>query len=202
MTRNLLLSAFTLLSATLHAETQVLALSGSLRADSTNKKLLQEAVSIAKQMGATVKVIDLKDFPMPLYDGDLEKSQGLPENAKRLKQMMIEAKAILISSPEYNGSISGVLKNTIDWTTRTSDGQGTRDAYKGKKFAIMSTSPGPSGGANSLAHLRHIITHIGGIVVTTQLALPNGYTAFDQDGLTNLEAKETLKKEVKELLAS
>ena len=102
---------------------KILAFAGSTRTDSYNKKLVKIAAAGATESGADVTVIDLQDFAMPLYDGDLEQ-QGLPPNARKLKDLMLSHQGFLISSPEYNSSISGVLKNTIDWTPRQSQGEG------------------------------------------------------------------------------
>lgn len=169
-------------SATLSAEVKVLAFSGSTRKDSFNKKLLGEAVNIAREMGDKVKVIDLKDYSMPFYDGDLEEKQGMPSKAKQLRQLMIQSQVILIASPEYNGSLPALLKNAIDWASRSEEGGSSRDAFKGKKFAIMSASPGPTGGARGLAHLRAIIEDVGGTVIPQQVVVPDAYNAFDEQG--------------------
>src|SRR3989338_2486857 len=98
---------------------KILAFAGSTRTESFNKKLVQIAVRGAKQAGADVAYIDLRDFPLPLFDGDLEAKEGLPANAKKLKALFLDHQGLLISSPEYNSSISGVLKNTIDWVSRS-----------------------------------------------------------------------------------
>src|SRR5262245_61507584 len=108
-----ILMAMLVLAGPLAAETKILAFAGSTRKDSYNKKLVKEAAQIARKCGANVTVVDLKDYPIPLYDGDLEKDEGMPENAKRIRKMMIESDAILIASPEYNGSLPAVLKNVI-----------------------------------------------------------------------------------------
>src|SRR5690606_37477107 len=102
---------------------RVLAFAGSLRRDSWNKKLVRIAAEGARAAGAEVTVLDLRDVEMPLYDEDLERASGLPEGAKRFKQMLLAHQAILISSPEYNSSISAVLKNAIDWASRAEPGE-------------------------------------------------------------------------------
>jgi chromate reductase len=187
-------------SIPLMAEMKVLAFSGSTRADSCNKKLVLEAAEIARKMGATVTVIDLKDFPIPLYDADLEAKQGMPSPAKRLRQMMVGSDAVIIASPEYNASISAVLKNILDWTSRN-DGNYSAAAYQGKKFAIMSASPGQGGKARGLVHLRSIIEAIGGDVIQKQVAVPNAYKAFDAKGrLESPSLKEELQQEIQQLL--
>jgi chromate reductase, NAD(P)H dehydrogenase (quinone) len=187
--------------APLAAETKVIAFAGSTRKDSCNKKLIQESARIARQMGAAVTVIDLKDYPIPFYDGDLEANQGMPENAKRIRKMIVESNAIIISTPEYNGSLSSVLKNTLDWVSRTEDGKPSREAFLGKKVAIMSCSPGNGGGARALEHLKGVVQDIGGLVVATNVALSSGYSAFNVQGqLEDGSKKQELTKEIQELL--
>lgn len=194
-----LLGSLVLCNTTLSADTKVLAFTGSLRSDSVNKKLLIEAASIAKQMGATVDIIDLNEYPMPFYHGDLEASEGLPESAKRLRQKMMQSQIILIATPEYNGSVSGVLKNAIDWASRNEKGEPSRDAFKGKKFIIMSATPGQGGGTRALAHLQVIIENVGGIVMPEKMALPNAYSAFDEKGhLTEMKQNKRLTAIVKQ----
>jgi chromate reductase, NAD(P)H dehydrogenase (quinone) len=181
----------------IYAEPKVLAFAGSTRKDSYNKKLILAATEIARQEGATVTLIDLKDFPMPLYDADLEASQGLPENAKRLRNLMISHDKIMIASPEYNGSMPAVLKNSLDWASRGEDGNWSNLAFKGKKFAIMSASPGKGGGARALVHLRSVIETNGGIVLSNQATIPNAHQYFAKNqGTTNV----ALKEEVEQLL--
>ncbi len=184
-------------ATTLSAEINVLAFAGSVRENSMNKKLLWEAANLAAQMQTNVKVIDLKDYPIPLYDGDLEAREGRPANAKQLRQLMIQSDIILIASPEYNASIPAVLKNAIDWTSRGENGGGSREAFKNKSFIIMSTSPGGSGGARGLIHLRTILTDIGGIVAPQQIVVPSCYNAFDEHGqLVNPK----IRKEIQQIL--
>ncbi len=111
---------------------KILAFAGSLRKDSTNKKTLRIAAAAAVKAGASVTVLDLKDFPLPIYDGDIESESGLPENAVRLQDLMIAHDGFLIASPEYNSSISGALKNVIDWTSRPNGEQKAGACYGGK----------------------------------------------------------------------
>lgn len=170
------------LSTTLHAEIKVLAFAGSTRKDSTNKKLIAEAARLAKQEGASVTLVDLKDYPIPFYDADLEAKDGMPPKAKHLRQLMIQSDVIMIASPEYNGSLSAVLKNAIDWISRDEEGKPSRTAFKDKKFVLMSASPGAGGGSRGLAHLRSIIENVGGVVIPQTVVIPDAYKAFDVDG--------------------
>ncbi|WP_079989477.1 NADPH-dependent FMN reductase [Candidatus Protochlamydia phocaeensis] len=197
----LLFSMALFATASLAAETNVLVLSGSTREDSTNKKLANDAAEIGRQMGAKVKVIDLRDFPMPYYDADVEQ-RGMPENAKRFRTLLTDSQAIIIASPEYNSSVSGVLKNALDWASRNEKGEPSREAFQGKKFAIMSASPGAGGGVRGLGHLQSIIQNVGGEVVATQVSVPNSYTAFDEQGhLKDPALREKLKQEIRQLLS-
>ncbi|MCB1111730.1 MAG: NAD(P)H-dependent oxidoreductase [Chlamydiales bacterium] len=172
----------TFVSANLCAEKNVLAISGSTRNESLNKKLVTEAAYWASQSGGTVIEIDLKEYAMPFYDGDLEISEGMPEKAQQLRALMIQSDVILIASPEYNCSVSAVLKNAIDWASRSEEGRSSRAAFKDKTFVIMSASPGSGGGARGLVHLKEIIKDIGGTVLQQQVVVPNAYRAFDQQG--------------------
>lgn len=192
-----------LLGMPLAAEVKIVAFAGSTREGSYNKKLVEQAAGMARQMGASVTVIDLGDYPMPFYNADSEITQGMPSNAKRFRQLMINSDALIIAAPEYNGSIPAILKNVIDWTSRSEDGKSSREAFKGKKFAIMSTSPGGGGGKRGLDHLRSIIESIGGQVVALQVAIPESHKAFNENGdLVNAEMKKQLQQEIQQLLDS
>jgi NAD(P)H-dependent FMN reductase len=183
------------------AEVKVLAFAGSTRKDSYNKKLIQAAAEMARQKGAKVTLIDLSDYSMPFYDADLETKQGLPAHAKKLRDLMLQNDVLMIASPEYNGSIPGILKNAIDWTSRDEKGQFSSDPYKGKKIAIMSASPGKGGGARALVHLRAILQGVGGDVVGTQVSVPEANKAFDDKGkLVSAELSKKLQEEVQQLL--
>lgn len=190
-----------LFTTPLAAEKTVLAFAGSTRDHSMNKYLANEAAELARQMGAKVRVIDLKDYALPLYDADVEEKTGMPEKAKELRRMMIESDAIIIASPEYNASLTGVLKNTLDWASRTENAQGSNEAFKGKKFAIMSASPGQGGGKRGILHLQAIIQALGGEVVEVQVLVPQAHQAFNAEGqLTNPAIKEQLKNEIQLLI--
>lgn len=185
----------------LAAKEKILAFSGSTRADSYNKKLVHEAAEIARKRGASVTVIDLKDYPMPFYDADLEAKQGMPENAKKLRDLMIASNSMIISTPEYNASLSAVLKNALDWASRDENGKPSRAAFGGKKVAIMSASPGRGGGARALMHLRAIIEDIGGEVLQQQISVANAHTIFGDKGMVeNNVLKKQIQTEVCQLL--
>lgn len=199
MKKILLFTCFVIAAATtqLSAQIKVLAFAGSTRADSYNEKLVTDAVQIARQMGAKVTLINLKDYPMPFYDADVETKQGMPKNAQRFRELMVNNDAIIIASPEYNSSIPGVLKNALDWASRGEGGNASRSAFKGKKFAIMSASPGGGGGSRGLVHLRSVIEAVGGTVVPKQVSIPNADQYFSEKGKAENPA---LKEELQQLL--
>jgi chromate reductase, NAD(P)H dehydrogenase (quinone) len=160
---------------------RILAFAGSTRKESFNKKLVRIAAQGAQAAGAEVTVIDLKDFALPLYDGDLEAESGVPENAKRLKSIMIGSDGFLISSPEYNSSITPVLKNAIDWASRPAPNEPPLVAFTGKAAVLMSASPGALGGLRGLVHLRAILGNIGVIVHPNQVAVSKASDVFNAD---------------------
>jgi chromate reductase, NAD(P)H dehydrogenase (quinone) len=161
---------------------RILALAGSTRADSYNKRLVGIAARAAESGGAETTVIDLRDFALPLFDEDLERAEGPPAGATKLKQLMIASDGFLISSPEYNSSISGVLKNAIDWASREAPGERALAAFQGKVATLLSASPGALGGLRGLVHLRSILGNIGVIVLPDQVALPRAFEIYGEEG--------------------
>jgi NAD(P)H-dependent FMN reductase len=169
---------------------KILAFAGSLRADSFNKRLVKIAAAGARDAGVDVTHVDLRDFPMPIFDQDLEASEGIPETSARLKKLFFEHQGLLIASPEYNSSVTAVLKNTIDWVSRPGPGEKSVAAFAGKCAAIMSASPGALGGLRGLVHLRAILGNIDVLVLPNQVAIPKAGDAFNADG-TLKDAKQT-----------
>jgi NAD(P)H-dependent FMN reductase len=161
---------------------KVLAFAGSLRSGSFNKKLVQVAAQIARKAGAEVTVVDLRDFNMPLYDGDDEADSGIPEGALRFKQVISSHDALLISAPEYNTSISGVLKNAIDWASRKGPGEAPPQSLSGKVAGLLSASPGGLGGVRGLVTVRSILSNLNLLVIPEQFALVRSHEAFDESG--------------------
>jgi NAD(P)H-dependent FMN reductase len=161
---------------------KILAFAGSTRIDSYNKKLVKIAAAGAKVAGAEVTYIDLRDLPLPLFDEDLEAKEGLPANARTFKDLLISHQGLLIASPEYNSSLTAVLKNAIDWASRPAPNEAPLAAFAGKVATIMSASPGAIGGLRGLVHLRSILGNIKVLVLPDQVALPKAYEAFDADG--------------------
>lgn len=178
---------------------KILAFSGSIRRDSLNRKLIQSAVDATRAAGGEVTLIDLADYPLPIYNGDLEDKEGLPDNALRLKALFKEHDALLISSPEYNSSIPALLKNTIDWVTREWQGESGLVPYQNKVAAIMGASPGSLGGMRMLPHLRQILNALGVLVLPGQFALAHADTAFDPESGA-LQSPERLHALVLELV--
>jgi len=181
---------------------KILFLAGSVRKGSINKTLASLAANMAEDAGADVTLIDLKDYEMPLYNGDLEKEQGLPKNAKKLKQIFIEHDGFFIASPEYNSSYSALLKNTIDWLSRPhKDNELPLSAYKGKVAALGATSPGALGGLRGLVVLRMLLGNIGVTVIPPQIAIAAGFKAFDSEGkLVDDNQQKMLRSVVDELI--
>lgn len=161
---------------------RVLALSGSTRTESLNKRLLAAVAGLTEEAGAEVDVIELRDYPLPLYDGDLEDAEGIPENGTKLKRRFVECDAVLISTAEYNTSLPGVLKNAIDWISRPVEGEPRLAGIAGQVYGIMSASPGSMGGLNALLHLRQLLSNLGAYVVPGFTACPNAASAFDEAG--------------------
>ena len=162
---------------------KILDFAGSSRKASVNKKLVKIAASAAEKEGASVTVIDLLDYPMPLFNQDLEAEQGMPEKAHEFKKLLVEHDGFLIASPEYNSAFSPLLKNVIDWASRAeADDEPPLMAYKGKMTSIMSASPGGLGGLRGLVFLRMLLNNIGVTVLPEQQAISQAFKAFSEDG--------------------
>jgi NAD(P)H-dependent FMN reductase len=164
------------------ANPKILAFAGSTRMDSFNKRLIRIAVAGARSAGAEVTLIDLRDFPLPLFDGDLESRDGLPPNGRKLKDLFLAHHGLLMSCPEYNSSITGVWKNTIDWVSRPVPGEAPLACFDGKVASIMSASPGALGGLRGLVHVRAILQNIKVLVIPDQVAVSKANEAFNPDG--------------------
>jgi NAD(P)H-dependent FMN reductase len=159
-----------------------LAFAGSARRDSFNKKLIRVAAAGAEEAGVATTLVDLRDFPLPLYDGDLEAAEGLPPNAAKLKELFLSHQGLLIAAPEYNSSITPLLKNTIDWVSRSHDASPDLAPYRGKVAALMAASPGALGGLRGLVALRTILGNIGVTVIPDQIAIREAHAAFGDEG--------------------
>ncbi len=183
---------------------RILAFAGSAREESFNKKLVRLAAKAAEEVGAEVTLIDLRDFPMPLMDQDLEKREGIPKHGKRFKGLLREHQGWLIAAPEYNSGITPLLKNAIDWASRAeSKDEEPLSVYKGKTTAIMSASPGGFGGARGLVQVRSILSNIKVTVLDDEVTIPKAFKAFDDVGqLTDSDQAASLQKLVQSLVAA
>ncbi|HEY5209724.1 MAG TPA: NAD(P)H-dependent oxidoreductase [Stellaceae bacterium] len=160
---------------------KILAFAGSSRSGSLSQKILGLAVGAARARGAEVTLIDLRAFDLPIYDGDLEQREGLPPGAARLHGIFKAYAALLIGVTEYNGGVTPLLKNAIDWASRPHAGDPNLAAIRGKIVAMVSCSAGPMGGSRAQAHLRQSFQVMGGILVPETVTLPYAETAFDGD---------------------
>jgi len=168
----------------------ILVFGGSLRADSYNQKLATIAADAAREAGAEVTLISLRDYRLPLFDADFEEEHGKTPEAKKLKELFVSSDGFIIASPEYNSGITGALKNTIDWVSRAdSDDEPPLIAFNGKSAAILAASPGGYGGARSLAQLRPLLANIRVDVIEGEVTVPKAYEAFDDDGKLLDESK-------------
>jgi chromate reductase, NAD(P)H dehydrogenase (quinone) len=156
---------------------RILAFAGSARRESLNRKLLAAVAAAVRAAGGEVTLLDLNDYPLPLYHGDLEDKDGMPANAQRLVALVTQHPALLIASPEYNSLITPLLKNTIDWCTRADP-----NPFAGKVAAVVSASPGGFGGVRSAQLTRQLLLHLGCHVVPAQCTLPRADQAFAPDG--------------------
>lgn len=180
---------------------KILAFAGSARTASYNKKLIKVGAEAARAAGATVTLVDLRELPMPLFDQDLEDASGLPENAKKWKALMREHDGFLISAPEYNSSITPLLKNAIDWASRSeSDDEPELVCFQGKVAGLLSASPGGLGGLRGLVHVRSILGNIGTLVIPAQVAISKAHEAFDDAGKLKDERKARQVADVARLL--
>ncbi|HEU4339115.1 MAG TPA: NAD(P)H-dependent oxidoreductase [Planctomycetota bacterium] len=161
---------------------KILAFAGTTRTEALNKKLIRVAAAAAREAGAEVTLIDLRDFPMPLYDGDLEAEVGIPPMAVKFKELMFTHRGLMISTGEYNSSITGVLKNAIDWASRSEPGEAELACFKDKVAGLLSASPGMLGGMRAMTAVRSILGNIGVLVIPEQLALGRAHEAFEADG--------------------
>ncbi|MFG0242914.1 MAG: NADPH-dependent FMN reductase [Phycisphaerales bacterium JB054] len=161
---------------------RLIVFAGSTRRESWNRKLAAAAASMARDAGAEVTLLELAEYPMPIMDEDLEAAEGLPANALKLKDLFKAHDGFLVSCPEYNGSITPLLKNTIDWLSRPREGEAKLACFDGKVAGLFGASPGGLGGLRGLVHVRAILGGIGTHVVPAQFALGGAHEAFNPDG--------------------
>jgi NAD(P)H-dependent FMN reductase len=181
---------------------RILVIPGSLRTGSHNVRLAAAAADEFAKSGVDVTRISLGDFPLPIYDGDLQAKSGVPEQAVDLKRMMAAHHGVLVVTPEYNASVPPLLKNAIDWITRVQDPQEVRgQVFRERPFAIAGASEGRLGGTRALAALRLILSACQATVIPNQLALSFADRAYDEaDRLKNPADIEALKALVRQLI--
>jgi NAD(P)H-dependent FMN reductase len=163
-------------------QSKILVLAGSARIDSIHRKLARQTVDALRHEGVEATLADLRDFPMPIYDGDLEAGEGLPPTAKALKELARRHDGFAIASPEYNGSFPALLKNALDWISRPEPGDRPLEVFRGKVAAILSASPGPGGGRRGLHQLRELLEMMSVSVIAEELGIARAGAAFDAEG--------------------
>lgn len=164
---------------------KILAFAGSNRKLSWNRKVLDVAVLGARDAGAMVTLVSLADYPMPIYDADWHEANGVPENMRRLRELMMQANGLLIASPEYNTSITPLLKNTIDWLSQSVDGVSGNAPFTNKTGALLGASNGGFGTIRALPHVAYILSNLG-VLMLPVVAVPTVSQAFDAAGnMTN-----------------
>ena len=181
---------------------KILVIPGSLRSGSLNARLAAAAAHEFALAGVEVTRISLGDFPLPIYDGDLQTKSGVPKNAVNLKRMIAAHHGVLIVTPEYNSSVPALVKNTIDWVSRVHDAHETRgQVFRERPFAIAAASEGRLGGTRALAALRLILSACQASVIPSQLALSFAGEAYDDmDRLKHPPDTEALKALVRQLI--
>ena len=166
------------------AAPRILIFAGSARRQALSKRLARAGLAAVEAAGASGTLIDLADFEMPLYHADLEAASGLPEATRRLQALIAGHDALLIASPEYNGSTTPLLLNTLDWCSRR-DLQGATDSglaiFSDRPAALLGSSPGALGGVRALIHLRDLLGYLGMLVIAQQLTVPRAREAFDTE---------------------
>jgi NAD(P)H-dependent FMN reductase len=181
---------------------KILVIPGSLRSGSLNAKLAAVAAHELAQTGAEVSRISLADFPLPIYDGDLQAKSGVPKNAINLKRMIGAHHGVLIVTPEYNSSVPPLVKNTIDWVSRVQDLHEVRgQVFRDRVFAIAAASSGRLGGSRALAALRLILSACHATVIPSQFALSFAEHAYDDmDHLRHPADIEAMQAMVRQLI--
>lgn len=176
---------------------KILAFAGSLREHALSKRVLKVAIKGAEKVGAEVTYVDLRDYPMPIYNLDDHETNGFDEKALAFQGLLVQHDGFLIASPEYNGSLPAALKNAIDWASRPSDKYPRSAVFSGKFAAMMSSSPGSLGGVRSLSHLRGVLTSISVNVLPQEIAVPFAEEKFIGDDEEMID--EAMKARLEEL---
>lgn len=171
---------------------KILGFAGSTRRESWNRKVLEIAVAGARSEGADVTVVNLDDYPMPIYNADWHVEHGVPGAMLELRKLMMSANGLLIASPEYNTSITPLLKNTIDWLSQEVNGESGNAPFEGKIGGLMGASNGGFGTIRALPHVSYILSNLG-VFMLPVVAVPGVAKSFDESGnMTNERTKKTL----------
>jgi len=168
---------------------RLIAIAGSTRTGSFNQRLLGCAIDHALNLGAEVTLANLKHYGIPLFDQDLEAEHGLPEAVRDLQALLFSRHGIIVASPEYNGSISPLLKNTLDWISRSTGDAPGLACYANQVVTLMSASPGSRGGLKGLSHVREIMSNLGCTVLPSMVAVGRAKDAFGEDGMLKRPAR-------------
>jgi chromate reductase, NAD(P)H dehydrogenase (quinone) len=177
--------------------TKILAFAGSSREGSLTKKLLSFTTGLVRQKGGEVTEIDLRSFDLPIYDADLEQRSGLPASAVKLRDLFKQHSALLLGVTEYNGGVTPLLKNAIDWASRPHNGEANLAAIRGKVVAMVSCSAGPMGGSRAQAHLRQSFQVMGCVLVPETVTL-----AYAENAFVNDEPKDQVARDFCALVAT
>lgn len=178
---------------------KILALAGSTRTRSWNQMLLNVAATCCEEAGAEVTRVSFAEYPLPIFNEDLEE-KGSPECLLPLQKLFLEHDGFLIASPEYNSSVTPLLKNVIDWVSRPFEDHPPIAAYRGKAAGLIAASPGKLGGLRGLVHLRAILQNIGVTVVPEQFALPLAQEAFEKAGSLKAQQQQGIVEGVAQSL--
>jgi NAD(P)H-dependent FMN reductase len=169
----------------------VLVLAASLRGASLNRKLAELAARIAEHSGANIDLASMRDFDVPLYDGDLQEGAGVPQGALELERRLVASDAFIVASPEYNRSMPGAIKNLIDWTSRLRP-----QPFDGRHGLLLSASPSLAGGNHGLWALRVPLEHLGARIFPDMFSLATAHTAFANGELVDPALRERFEKNV------
>lgn len=164
---------------------RIVVMAGSRRREALSRRVAQACAQAVREAGAEVELVDLGDYPAPLYDGDLEAAAGLPEGVVRLQRVLHASDGLLVVNPEYNGSLTPLLKNTLDWCSRPNPADPERSGgkvYAGRAAAVVGSSPGALGGMRVLFHVRDVLGYLGMQVVPQQLAVGKAGEAVGAEG--------------------
>jgi NAD(P)H-dependent FMN reductase len=184
------------------SQPRVFAFAGSTRAESFNRRLLGAAVRVAERLELDVDHVELSDYPMPIFNQDDEAEHGQDPNATALRRKLERCDGLLLACPEYNSSITPLMKNVIDWMSRSEDGGSGVEVYDGKKALLLGASPGKLGGSRSIATVRSILGNIGVDVLDAEVTLPRAHEALDEDGrVTDDERRQHLEATVRAFAA-